>query len=186
MGPAGLESDRLAFGDVLRRDLQPFPDDLVGWLDAHRFRQPDELGRMHAEDGVGMYDLFRLPDHVESLVVQLVITLRAVYAHAHFARGFPQRASPEDALQKLGDPGAEALLPLGRKKTDAQPDGVRAHRMKLVKTRGSGAGGLTPARFPASMHVRRYAMFLPSTRMVFKPSSSFWTSAGSLPCTMFQ
>ena len=61
-----------------------------------------------------------------------------------------------------------------------------SYRIKFVLFFSSVSGSVTPAAFPASMDLSIQAMFLPRTRMICMPSSSFFTSSGHCPCTMFQ
>ena len=61
-----------------------------------------------------------------------------------------------------------------------------AHRMKLVCTRGSGAGCSSPFARLISSIFSIHAMLRPSARMHCRPSASCFTSSGVEPCTMFQ
>ena len=60
---------------------------------------------------------------------------------------------------------------------------LSVQRMKFVLILGSYSGYSTPAALPASMDRRSQIMFCASTRTVCKPSSSWRTSSGVLPCT---
>ena len=56
--------------------------------------------------------------------------------------------------------------------------------MKFVSVGTTASGAFID--FAASLHFNKYAMFHANTLMFCIPSSSFKTSSGVFPCTMFQ
>ena len=102
-----------------------------------------------------------------------------------------EEEEPEEVLP----PGEEPDAPPTEEEPPSEPEHETPVRyaqlqaeliLNQAREEVSCSGKVIPCSIAISLHFRKKAILLPRIRMVCIPSTSFLTSSGFVPCTMFQ